>query len=65
MASLIDLRKAFDTVDHLILVDKMKYYGIKIRKILWVKNYLTGRKQVVNANDMSLVLPNVIQIQQK
>ena len=50
VASFIDLRKAFDTVDHFILVDKMKYYGIKGRNILWVENYLTGRKQVVNAN---------------
>ena len=37
VATFIDLRKAFDTVDHFILVDKMKYYGIKNRNILWIE----------------------------
>ena len=50
VAAFIDLRKAFDTMDHFILVDKMKYYGIKKRNILWIENYLSNRRQVVNAN---------------
>ena len=35
----------FDTVDHKILIDKLKFYGVDGTVILWVKNYLSDRKQ--------------------
>ena len=41
----LDIKKAFDTVDHKILIDKLKFYGIDGTVILWIENYLTGRKQ--------------------
>ena len=41
----LDIKKAFDTVDHDILIDKLKFYGVDGTVILWFKNYLEGRKQ--------------------
>ena len=41
----LDIKKAFDTVDHKILIDKLKFYGVVGTVILWIENYLSGRKQ--------------------
>ena len=44
----IDLKKAFDTIDHDILLKKLDIHGIRGISNNWVKSYLTGRKQNVN-----------------
>ena len=41
----LDIKKAFDTVDHKILIDELKFYAVDGIVILWIKSYLTGRKQ--------------------
>ena len=44
----IDLQKAFDTVDHTILVKKLDHYGIRGVANRWFKAYLSNRKQFVS-----------------
>ena len=46
----IDLKKAFDTVDHDILCKKLAHYGVQHRELSWFKSYLTNRKQFCRVN---------------
>ena len=47
----LDLSKAFDTLDHSILVFKLKYYGFKEKALDLMINYLNNRTQQVQYND--------------
>ena len=44
----IDFRKAFDTVNHNILLTKFEHYGIRDSMLKWFQSYLSGRKQFVS-----------------
>ena len=46
----IDLKKAFDTVQHQILLQKLQYYGIRGIALDWFNSYLSNRKQFVLTN---------------
>ena len=45
VAVFMDLSKAFDTLDHHILLSKLNYYGIHGSAHSWFSSYLSGRKQ--------------------
>ena len=49
----IDLKKAFDTVNHNILLMKLEHYGLRGPLLKWFETYLTGRKQFVYYNGVS------------
>ena len=40
-----NLKMAFDTVDHRILCNKLKLYGVQQRQLSWFKSYLSSRSQ--------------------
>ena len=49
----IDLPKAFDTVDHSILLSKLELYGITDRNYAWIKSYLSNRLQYIQIDENS------------
>lgn len=48
---LLDFSKAFDTIDHQILLTKLRLYGIEESAINVFRDYLTERKQIVKVDD--------------
>lgn len=49
----LDFKKAFDTVDHVILLSKLWHYGVRGGPHEWFRSYLVDRKQFVNINGVN------------
>ena len=49
----MDLRKAFDTIDHSILLRELHFLEIKGKERNWFENYPSGRTQVVGIGGAS------------
>ena len=56
----LDLSKAFDTIDHNILLYKLQYYGFCGPVLQWFKNYLNNRKQYVFHNNCKSDLKDIV-----
>ena len=57
---MIDLKKAFDTVDHAILLKKLRMYGLDDSAVKWFENYLCSqRQQFTCINGLSSSVKNV------
>jgi len=49
---LLDLSKAFDTVDHSLLTAKLHYYGFDDNSVSFFNSYLVNREQIVGVDDL-------------
>ena len=50
-AAFLDLRKAFDSLDHSILLQRLQKLGVMGVELKWFANYLTDRMQPVKQKD--------------
>ena len=55
----LDFSKAFDTINHNILIYKLRHYGIRGRALDWFQDYLTNRKQFVSINGKESELKSI------
>ena len=58
-AVFVDLRKAFDIVNHEILLKKLKKMGINDFLLSWLRNYLTNRSQSTQVNNLKSEAQNL------
>ena len=60
LVTYLDIKKAFDTVNHNILLKKCKKLGIHGNIYFWLENYLENRKQITTANSVQSDTGNIV-----
>ena len=55
----VNLSKAFDTVDHDILIKKLQLYGVQGNYLNCFKRYLTNKKQCIESTDFKTEMLNI------
>jgi len=60
LAIFCDIKKAFDCVNHSILIKKLYNLGIRDRELLWFQDYLSNRKQFVYVNGLNSYLTKIL-----
>ena len=58
-AVFFDLRKAFDVVDHNLLIRKLAAYKFSEKSLRWIKTYITNRKQCIVDNSLTSSMQTV------
>ena len=56
----LDLSKAFDTIDHVILQQKLRFYGFTESSVKLIHSYLDNRKQCVEINSVRSEFLNIV-----
>ena len=59
----IDLSKAYDTVDHNILIDILNFFDIKNNSLKWFLSYLSSRKQLIQTGDIKKKLALILSVE--
>ena len=60
VALFIDLKCAFDTINHSILIQKLDHYGVRGKALELLSSYLRGRKQYVKGDNVESSILNVL-----
>ena len=55
----VDLKKAFDTVDHQILSRELESYGVVYRELAWFGSYLSNIVQYCRVNGVDSQIENI------
>ena len=55
----MDFQKAFDTVNHKILLKKLEHYGVRGHALKWFTSYLAGRKQYTTVSNIDSQLKDI------
>ena len=56
----VDLSKAFDTVNHKILISKLENYGIRGENLLWFISYLTNGTEFIKYNNLNTSFQKIV-----